>query len=184
MTYNYSLTFGNRTDVYVMDADISVKTTSEQYITIDISVGLMGIIFNILPVLVLTLYPFSLFRRALSNCGFNGFALTIFAERFHSSYRDGLDSGKDMRSFAGLYFLLRMLEYVGVLILGKDFGFNQWFLLGTFFLLTAVVIALCRPYKMTYMNVSDTLLLSHMATLCYILLLTLKANSLYPSCRY
>ena len=119
--YNYSLTFGYRTDVYVLDADITVKTTSVQYITIAIFVGLRGIIFNILPVLVLTLYPFSLFRRALSNCGFNGFALTIFAERFHSSYRDGLNSGKDMRSFAGLYFLLQILGIVGVQILWNDF---------------------------------------------------------------
>lgn len=167
--YNYSLAVGYISDVYVMDADVSVMTSSVQYITLAIFVGLVCITFNILPVLVLTLYPFNLFRRALSRCGLNDFALTIFVERFHSSYRDGLSGGKDMRIFAGLYFLLRILECVGVLFLYDVLDFEQWFLRGTLLLITALVIALCRPYKTIYMNVSDVILLSHMATVCYIL---------------
>ena len=37
------------------------------------------------------------------------------------------------------------------------------------FSLTAVTIALCKPYKKSYMNISDALLLSHMALTCHIL---------------
>ena len=58
-----------------------------------------------------------------------------------------------------------MFRFFGMILL----GFERWFLRGTLLSITALVIALCRPYKMTYINVSDTLLLSHMATLCYIL---------------
>ena len=66
-------------------------------------------VFNILPVLLLVLYPFKLFRRCLSKCKLDRLFVIIFVEKFHGCYSDGLDGGKDMRSFCGLYFLLVIL---------------------------------------------------------------------------
>ena len=57
-------------------------------------------IFNILPTFLLLLYPIGMFRVCLSKCRLDGIALGIFVERFYSCYRDGLDGGRDMRSFA------------------------------------------------------------------------------------
>lgn len=88
--------------------------------------------------------------------------MNIFVDKFYSSYRNGLDGGKDMRGFACLYFILRIVVN---------------FLLPSFQLLyaallfggVAIVIAIIRPYKMTYMNVADTLLLADLA-LCLTLI--------------
>ena len=56
------------------------------------------------------------------------------------------------------------------------FYLDQHFAQGLVFTIVALLIALCRPYKKTYMNVMDTMLLSHMATLCYTLASTRDLN--------
>ena len=43
-----------------------------------------------------------------------------------------------------------------------------WFVRGAIFLFAALLISLCRPYKSTYLNILDTLLLSHLSLLCHI----------------
>ena len=70
--------------------------------------------------------------------------------------------------FSGLYFLLRILVSIGIQI-PYNLNFEPWFARGALLSVTAMAIALCRPYKKSYMNISDTLLLLHMALLCHIL---------------
>ena len=76
---------------------------------------------------------------------------------------------KDMRIFSSLYFPLRVFESFGILILYDLADFERWFARGTLFSLIAVTIALYKPYKKSYMNITDALLLSHMALICHIL---------------
>ena len=166
--FHYSLTKGYIAETYVLEADNTVPISDSSYIIVATFAILMSLIFNLLPILLLTFYPLKLFKGAMSKCRLEGFALTIFVEKFHSCYRDGLDSGRDMRSFSGFYFLLRILEFAGVIIF-RILNFEPWFVRGTLFSFTAVVIALCRPYKKMYMNTLDTLLLSHMALMCHVL---------------
>ena len=78
-----------------------------------------------------------------------------------------LDHGKDMRAFSGLYFLVRILVIVTPMSLSHHTGMTAWFIRGAVFLFTALIVTLCRPYKKTYMNVSDALLLSHLVLLCH-----------------
>ena len=54
-------------------------------------------------------------------------------------------------------------------MLSNAFSFETWLLRGTIFSLAAALIALCRPYKKTSANVSDTLLLLHLATICHLM---------------
>ena len=74
-----------------------------------------------------------------------------------------------MRSFSGLFLLLRILIVIGADEIFNVLDFELWFARGTLFSITAIAISLCRPYKKLYMNISDTLLLSHMALMCHIL---------------
>ena len=48
-------------------------------------------------------------------------------------------------------------------LMSKMLNFDRWFIQGTIFLIGAMLIVLCRPYKKTYMNVCDTFLLCHLA---------------------
>ena len=38
--------------------------------------------------------------------------MNIFVEKFHTSYKDGLDGCRDMRGFASLYFVIRIVVYL------------------------------------------------------------------------
>ena len=163
--FHYSPTKGYLSETYVFDTDYALPINSTSFIVTSTFVGSISLVLACLPILLLTLYPLNCFKCALSKCKLDGIALTIFVERFHSCYRDGLDGGKDMRSLSGLYFLLRILIYGGL----NNLGFGKWFTQGALFSITAVVIALCKPYKKLYMNISDALLLSHLALICHIL---------------
>ena len=57
---------------------------------------------------------------------------------------------------------------------------DQYLTRGFVFSVTALLVALIRPYKKTYMNVVDTILLSHMAMFCYIIASTNTLNHKSP----
>ena len=126
-------------------------TSSVRNIIIPIAIiaALVLLVLGLLPALLIAIYPI---RSLVLRCSLGGHsraALNIFVEKFYSCYRDGLDGGRDMRSFASLYLFLRMLCFL-------------WFQLTFLTILFGVcclVIALVRPYKKTYMNNIDVLIL-------------------------
>jgi hypothetical protein len=75
---------------------------------------------------------------------------------------------KDTRSFSGLFFLLTIIVSLAQVINHSTFYFEPWLVRGFVFSVAALLIALCRPYKETSMNVVDSIFLTHLATLCYI----------------
>ena len=166
MLDTYSLSGKHLHSSYVSNIDNSIQTTSTKYITPVISALVICIIFNLLPVLLLVLYPFGRFRRMLSKLRLDRISLMIFIEKFHCCYRDGLDGKRDMRYFSGVYFFLELPLFFFPSFMSKTFNFNLWFIKGTIFLIGAMLIVLCRPYKKMYMNVCDTLLLCHIAMIC------------------
>ena len=158
--------------------DLSVNYFSSEHLPIAIFSIIISIVFVVLPILVLALYPFKAFRKMLRKLrllGHREAAFHLFVERFYSCYRDGLDGGKDMRSFASLYFFLRFilvifhqssLELVGLSGPGVDDAeVVSLFLRILFTASAAVLIATVRPYKEAYMNNLDTLVLSTMTLL-------------------
>ena len=127
-------------------------------------------VFNILPVLLLILYPFKLFRRCFSKCKLDRLFVTAFVEKFHGCYRDGLNGGKDMRSFCGLYFFLVLLvTQSSHHYLRKELNIPRWFFNAFIFLCFSILIALIQPYKKKCVNILDSLLLAHLTVLCLLL---------------
>ena len=66
-----------------------------------------------------------------------------------------------MRSFAGLYFFVRCLFflYYPSQLYKIHFSFGSYLVL--LFLSVTLLIAIARPYKETYMNIFDTVILGH-----------------------
>ena len=156
---------------FVVEFDLSVPYGSkEQIIFAAISV-LFCCILNVLPTLLLIIYPFRFFQGLLSRCRRVQIPLERFVRKFNSCYKDGQDGGKDMRSFAGLYFLAQLALFSSsgvssVPLLSK----NDPFLARNICLtIVDVLVAVCRPYRETYMNVLDTLLLAHLGILCHLM---------------
>lgn len=157
---------------WVVEFDLSVPYGGrEQMIFAAISVLFFGIL-NLLPTLLLILYPFRFFQALLSRCRRVQIPVERFVRKFNSCYKDGLDgTGKDMRSFAGLYFVVRLTLFLvgglgGALLISNN---DPYLLRNVIFTITGVLVALCRPYRATYMNVLDTLLLAHLGMFCHLM---------------
>jgi hypothetical protein len=83
-------------------------------------------------------------------------------------YRNGLDGGRDMRSFSGLYFFLRMIVYIVVYVtqsIAKK-HVSEWYSAGVVLLIATLTMALVQPYKKVFMNYLDVFLLSVLTIQC------------------
>ena len=159
---------GDVSIAFVAGNNLTSPCGSIQYLAFAIPSSLI-LCLALLLILLLILYPFKWFRECccFSKCRFlNRTSVNIFVEKFHSCYRNGLDGGRDMRSFSGLYFALRIL--LPLFFITRRL-LPQWSYEGILFSSAAILIALVRPYKKIYMNVLDTLLLSLLAMNCHLL---------------
>ena len=167
--FNFSLISHSIHYSYVLSVDANIVSGTVKYVSIFIMTIIVFIVFNIFPLLLIILYPFQKFRCILSKLRLNTIAINHFVEKFHYCYRDGLDGGRDMRSFAGSHMLLRIVIVSVVLLFYNIFHFQLWFLRGITFSITAMLVALCKPYKKTYANILDTVFLIYLAIFCQIL---------------
>ena len=169
---------GSIVDKYwVTNVDLTLKYASSEHLFFAVPAIFVVCIFNILPSFTLLVHPVKGFRDCLSRCS-TRFAIYLdyFVEKFNGCYRN---QGKDMRSFAALYFIIRPMIFAANSILSVIYVSNNDPYLGrsAVFVITALVIALCRPYKKMYMNVLDALLLAHFGLLCHLI-------SSYPGFQY
>ena len=153
--------------------DQSIKYGSLCHLTITIPALLLFLLFNILPPIVLTCYPFKAFRSCLSKCHLNFVAVNIFIDRVHSCYRNGLDGGRDMRSLSGLYFFVRLmfwfpLQLTHLLNNYSNIYTNKWFISGIFLCILSLSTAFIRPYTKAHMTYLDALLLLNIAIQCFV----------------
>ena len=71
--------------------------------------------FNVVPFLLLLLYPMKWFQQCLNRCKINKIALHTFVDLFAGCYKDGTEPGtRDCRYFAALFFLLRFANCVSI----------------------------------------------------------------------
>ena len=111
--------------------------------------GILGLVifisFNVIPFLILLLYPMNLFHRCLNYFKLNHIALHTFVDSFAGCYKDGTEPGtRDCRYFAALFLFLRIIICVCYQI-----TFNVYFfgLCGTIFAIFAMVLVAAQPYK-------------------------------------
>lgn len=145
---------------HVLYSDPSVSHFQNEHIPLAICALVILLTTGILPALLVALYPVRIFRSCIFRWvnGNSRAALNIFLETFYSCYRDGLDGGRDMRSFAAFYLILRMLTF-------------SWFSLPYLTILfgaSCLLIALVRPYKRKYMNNGDVLILAFLTLFTYL----------------
>lgn len=164
----------SNTTFQVSFADKAITCYSKEHIPYAL-LGYITLFFLVMLTLLLLLYPFRLFKRIISVVGFRGqleIILTTFTNKFYVGYRDGLDEGRDLRSFSGLYFVLRM-----VLIMMNDVGSVDvsLFYISVIFLCAALFISFFKPYKRAVHNLSDTLVLAwHVVIGLYYLCLSIN----------
>ena len=119
----------------VMMMDVNIPCWSTKHLLFVVPVLITVFIFNILPALLLVCYPTKVFRRCLTKCKINGLFLVTFIERFQGCCKNGLDGGKDLRSFSGVYLFLRYLPAL------KNYFPNSTYLIGN-------TLALCSHWQL------------------------------------
>ena len=171
----YILNINNKPTIPIVGVDPSVKYLSSKHIPFAILAFVILLGPVLLPVLLLAFYPIRVCRSFLEKCGIRRHtkaALDIFVQKFYNCYRDGLDGGRDMRSWASLYFFLRILIFLVIVVQSEVLYF---FCLTLIFCGTCLFVAIIRPYKKPYMNNMDVLVLTalFLVTTLYVLYLYL-----------
>ena len=136
----------------------TIDMTSRSYLPYLTLALLMLLVFNVLPLLLITLYPFSCFQRSLnlccSSCVKYKLSLQIFMDAFHGCYK--VDTSHDYRHFATLYLALRFFN----LVLYAVFSFRVYFTMASILLVfTLVLIAMFQPYKHQKYNITDVIMI-------------------------
>ena len=146
-------------------------TSAENLVILVATVGIYP--FTILsPIIIIALYPLQPFRKLLLKCCCRRFICTLncFTEKFYSCYRDGLDGGRDMRSFASVHFITALFLFV------------VWSMSYSFIVLAStlggcsLLIAIVRPYKKRHMVVIESLILANGA---FVLATSANASTSY-----
>ncbi len=114
----------------------------------------MMIIFNFLPLFLLCVYPCSCFQKCLNLTGCHSQLLHTFMDSFQGCFRE---RPRDCRYFAGFYIFLRVANFAILSVLDNILYF--WGISLTF-ILAVVMLAVCKPYKISKRNVMDIVLLS------------------------
>ena len=146
------------------EADAGIEYFSQEHALYAL-ISILVIPFIIVPPIFLILYPIKAFRSLLFKCHLSTrtiASLNIFVEKYYSCYRDGIDGGKDMRSLASVYFILRWIAFFTFKVTSLSAALV---LVAIIYVSYGTVIALVRPYKKTYMNIIDTLIIENLALL-------------------
>ena len=141
---------GTLNQTYLFNAGDLVYFGSE-HLPFGILAVFMLTVFNILPMVLLFLYPCGWFRKCLSCCGASNHVLHTFMEVFQGCYRH---QPRDCRYFAALYLLLRILNNLSsVVFINRPSFAASCFL----FILVILSLVLIAPYRRGTHNKIDIL---------------------------
>ena len=149
---------GNWTYSFRFFYDATVPYFGSRHLPYAIVALIMAMLFAILPVLLLVLYPFRCFQRLLNLFPFRWYILHTFVD---SSYKDGTQPGtRDCRWFASLFILCRLCTMLvgGFVETAMYFHFSSMILT-----LVAFLFVSTQPFKashFTTINASFVLLLA------------------------
>ena len=118
--------------------------------------AILGIVmltfFNILPIILLLLYPCRCFQKCLSCSHLNTPALHIFVDTFQGCYRH---KPRDCRYFAPLFLFVRFLQ---LLIFASFSDMISVVISGLYMITLALIMLILRPYKVNKHNTIGTVI--------------------------
>ena len=146
----------------VLYHDSTVEYFSEDHLPFAVVSICVGLVFIMLPTLLLIFYPTRIFRKCITCCGFRRWhALHTFMEAFQGHYKDGTNGTRDYRIVSGLYLVFRvaaLLNYLGTHERGNHA--HLWLTAALVLVSTSLLFAILKPYKVNHLNVIDSLLLT------------------------
>ena len=140
------------------------------------------LVFNILPLLLLCLYPHRCFQRCLNRCSLR-FQLSwrTFMDAFQGHYKDGTNGTQDCRWFAALHLTMRGCLLLSVAVTVSEFGLVVF---TTLAVIMMVLTAVFRPYKSPLYNNIDIFLLTTLIYICLVMISKIIAYSRTPKFKH
>ena len=151
---------------FVMYYDPTVQWYSEDHLPFAGVSFCVGLLFIVLPTVLLLLFPTRVFRKCITCCRFRRWhALHTFVEAFQGQYKDGTNSTRDFRMVSALYLIFRigvLLAYLSTQRNIDDHAFG-WLTTAVVLVSTSLFFAIVRPYKVNYFNAIDSIILAMLA---------------------
>ena len=119
-------------------------------------------VFNILPTLLLLLYPCGCFQKCLTCCGIRSVTLHTFMDAFQGCYRY---KPRDCRYFAGIYLCMRILFLATFAVINDRMIIT---FAGVYFALLAIIVTFVKPYRQEIHNKVDMAIFSLFTIACLI----------------
>ena len=141
----------NTSYVYI---DGTVEYFGEEHRPYGILAIVALLVFNVLPVVLLCLYPCPCFQRCLNRTGLRCQALHIFMDSFQGCYREEL---RYCKYFSAVYLLARIGT---IACFSLTLSYRAFWIVEVFFLIfPAMLVAVIRPYRDNKYNIIDIVLL-------------------------
>ncbi len=144
---------GNRLNKLYLYYDANIEYFGRQHLPFAILALFTGLVFVILPFLILVLYPCRCFQRGLNYMGWRCQTLHIIMDAFQGSYKI---EPYDLRYFSAYYLLLRMMTIAQMLIYPNSF---YLYTSAVVFLFSAMIFTAFHPYKTTSHNKIDIIMM-------------------------
>ncbi len=147
---------------YFIGNEIYLSKTHLPYFILALA---MSFIFNIVPLLLLCLYPCRCFQTCLNRTGLQHQALHTFMDAFQGCYKP------KAYNFSALYFFAQILNMATPSILGvlQYHSFTSYLLMGI-----VMLLGIARPYRNKWHNVINITLFTSMFIFYFALITSLE----------
>ena len=133
--------------------DAEVKLFSSEHVPYAFLALVVLLFFVVAPPLLLVLYPFKWFQILLHKLRLDHPGVNAFMDSFQGCYKNGTSSNsRDLRYFAALYFVLRLL-FIGTRLLATYQ--LQWRIITVCLVAATIIFSYFQPYKKGIFNIID-----------------------------
>ena len=110
------------------------------------------VVFTLLPILLLCLYPCRCFQQLLNSCHMRSQALHKFMVAFQGCYKDGTNGTRDCRYFAAIYLITQIAVHLSLVYSSVSFTNS---VLITSLAIVALILSVFHPHKKRFYNQLD-----------------------------
>ena len=169
--YHYDM-YGNYGHLYVY-YDTNTLYLSRKHLPYFMTAIAMSLVFNIIPLLLLCIYPCHCFRRYLNSTGLQHQVLHTFMDAFQGCYKH---KPYNFRCFTAVYFIAQIVN----LTIYNATGIQQYHPLSCYMLILVIILLVITwPHQNKWHNVIDITLFTSM--LIYYMSFTFQLEGMYSN---
>ena len=130
----------------------TIKYFSNEHLPYAILAIVVLLVFTLLPILLLCLYPCRCFQQFLNRCQMRSQALHMFMDAFQGCYKNGTNGTRDCRYFAAIYLITRIAVHLSLVLSSVSFTNS---VLITALAIVVLILSGFHPYKERFYNQLD-----------------------------